>query len=363
MTYKFTPPDWKGESVAVIASGKSLTQELADSVKHMKRIAVRRAFRVAPDADIVLALDAPPNFGFWEESQDFAGIRVCGVEVEGLDAYHAHIPHECVEIAPGHLIEVRNNGLAALRLAAMTGAAKVVLVGFDAPPYSHFYGDADPDWDRYPGLQQGIAKIVAELRGAGVEVVGEPEQAPPAAVAYTQPGEVEHIVSLVASVDPRVVIEIGCNAGRTAAAILAAVASIERYVGIDAEPGHVTTLASQQGEILEQPGHLAASDARFELLTRPRGSFDLTAADLPQAHAVFIDGDHSHAGVLNDYSLAVAATQSGGIIIFHDDGREDMGVATALREIEAGGVKVDRIDGTSIAYVRVPAKPLRKGRA
>jgi hypothetical protein len=178
MTNKFNPPDWSGQEVAVLASGRSLTAELADSVKHLRRIAVRRACRLAPDADIVLALDAPPNFGFWDEIHDVAGIRVCGVPVDELDAYHVHIAHERVAIAPGHVLEVRNNGLAAIRLAAMTGARKIVLVGFDAPPYGHFYGDADPDWDQYPGLEAGIVAITAELAAAGVLVERLAPEAP-----------------------------------------------------------------------------------------------------------------------------------------------------------------------------------------
>jgi len=95
MTTPFKAPAWQGATVAVLASGPSLTQEVADSVKHLPRIAVRRAFRLAPDADLVLALDGPPNFGFWAESEGFAGIRVCGVECD-LDAMYAKTPYTTI---------------------------------------------------------------------------------------------------------------------------------------------------------------------------------------------------------------------------------------------------------------------------
>jgi len=162
-------PIWQGQTVAVLASGRSLTQELAESVKHLPRIAVRRAFRLALDADYVLSLDGPPNFGFWDESAVCTGTRVCGVECD-LDAAYLNIAHETVTLAPGHVVQIRNNGLAAIRLAAMFGAAKILLLGFDPEPFEHFYADVDSDWDRYPGLSIGLAALIDELRAGGVEV-------------------------------------------------------------------------------------------------------------------------------------------------------------------------------------------------
>lgn len=162
-------PIWQGQTVAVLASGKSLTQELADSVKHLPRIAVRRAFRLAPDADFVLALDGPPNFGFWDESAACTGTRVCGAECD-LHVAYLNIPHERVTLAPGNVIEIRNNGLAAIRLAVMLGASRILLLGFDPEPFEHFYPDVDRDWDRYPGLSIGLAALIAELSAQGIDV-------------------------------------------------------------------------------------------------------------------------------------------------------------------------------------------------
>lgn len=173
-------PIWQGQTVAVLASGKTLTQALADSVAHLPRIAVRRAFRMAPDADFVLSLDGPPNFGFWDESAACTGTRVCGVECD-LDAAYLNIAHEPVTLGPGHVIEIRNNGIAAIRLAAMLGAAKILLLGFAPEPFEHFYSDVDADWDKYPGLSIALPALVAELRASGIEV--EHVGAPPASEA------------------------------------------------------------------------------------------------------------------------------------------------------------------------------------
>lgn len=156
---------WAGEVVAVLAPGPGLTQELADSVRQHKRIAVRRAFEMAPDADILVSLDGPTGSlddAFWEDAQDFAGLRVCGVERDDVDALYCGMHYETVEIGPSEKIEIRNNGLAAIRIAQRAGAAKILLVGFDAARYEAQHG--------FAGLVQGLQQVIAELRAKGVEV-------------------------------------------------------------------------------------------------------------------------------------------------------------------------------------------------
>ena len=183
MTKPFTmTPIWAGQTVAVLASGASLTQEVADSVKHLPRIAVRRAFRLAPDADFLLSLDGPPNHGFWDESRTFAGIRICGVECDELDAMYANLPAELVTVGPAEQIQIRNNGLSAIRLAALSGATTIILLGFDGLPYKHFYDEVDGDWDQYPGLAAGLAALMCELRAQGIIIETDAPPLPAAAL-------------------------------------------------------------------------------------------------------------------------------------------------------------------------------------
>lgn len=162
------PPDlWAGETVAVIVNGPSLTQEMIDDVKHYKRIAVRRAFERVPSADMLVALDGPTGSmddAFWEDARDFKGIKVCGLKCD-VDALYPGLMYERVEISPTHTIEIRNNGLAGIRLAAQGGAAKILLAGFDAERY-----DAEHAHTGFWGMKEGLAQIIAELRGRGVEV-------------------------------------------------------------------------------------------------------------------------------------------------------------------------------------------------
>jgi len=162
MTTRWNVPRlFEGRMVAVLAPGKNLTQELADSVVDLPRIAVKRAYRLAPDADMLIGLDGTADAEFWTETDDFDGLRVCGTECD-LDVLYLHLPHEVVTLAPGHVIHIRNNGLAAIRVAAMAGASKILLLGFDTGRYEAFHG--------FRGLTEGLAQLTAELQARGVAV-------------------------------------------------------------------------------------------------------------------------------------------------------------------------------------------------
>lgn len=155
------------------------------------------------------------------------------------------------------------------------------------------------------------------------------------------PGELVALLHLFESVAPRVIIEFGVNAGRNAAAALRNLSTIERYVGVDVPPDYVTQMAVQRREVPASPGHLAAGDERFELILREYGTFDLEAADLPQACA----------GVLNDYALARAVTRPGGLIIFHDDnGLPDVEVTQTLNDLCRAGRNIVHVERTWLAF-------------
>lgn len=175
---------------------------------------------------------------------------------------------------------------------------------------------------------------------------------------FLHPGELEVIASLVRNA--KGVVEFGCQNGRTARVLLDSLPSIERYVGVDVLPGYVPDKVVQRGEVPADAGEFAVSDRRFRLLIRPRGSFDLDALDIGQVDAAFIDGDHSRAGVTNDYALARLCVRQGGVIVFHDyhdrrhpDGTPEVDVADVLHELVAAGRKIEHVAGTWIAFERV----------
>lgn len=167
---------------------------------------------------------------------------------------------------------------------------------------------------------------------------------------FFNPGELEALLHLIESVSAKVVIEFGVNEGRTPAAVLRNIETVERYIGIDVTPGYQTIMPVQRREVPAKPGHLAAHDPRFELIVRERGSFDLTAEDLPQADAVFIDADHSRQGLMNDYTLARRVIRPGGVIIFHDDNcLPVVEVTQTLNDLCDEGRKIFHIAGTWLA--------------
>jgi predicted O-methyltransferase YrrM len=170
---------------------------------------------------------------------------------------------------------------------------------------------------------------------------------------YFNPGELETLLHLFETVRPKVIIEFGVNTGRNAVAALRNLPGLERYVGIDVTQDYRTHMPVQRGEIPARPGELALHDPRFELIVRPRGSFELTPADLPEADAIFIDADHSRLGVMNDYALARARVRPGGIVIFHDDnGLPVVEVTQTLNELCAEGADIQHVAGTWLAFQR-----------
>jgi predicted O-methyltransferase YrrM len=168
------------------------------------------------------------------------------------------------------------------------------------------------------------------------------------------PGELETLITLIASVSPKRVIEFGINEGRTAQAILEYVPGIEHYIGIDVPPGHVTAAAVQRGEVPQVAGGLVGVDPRVQLIVREGGSQSLLPDDLPEADAIFIDGDHSRDGVENDTALALTCVRSGGIIIWHD--YHDLGtvdVREVLNEMYGGGWNLRHVKDTWLVFLEV----------
>jgi predicted O-methyltransferase YrrM len=171
---------------------------------------------------------------------------------------------------------------------------------------------------------------------------------------FFAPGEMEVFLDLIAKHRPRVVVEFGVNRGRNAAAVLRNFDFVEKYVGIDVLPGYLTGMKCQRNEVPLNAGELASHDPRFHLRLSKNGSYDLADGDLPACDFVFIDGDHSRAGVLNDHAIAMSHIRCGGVILFHDDnGRPEVQVTETLAELRKAGYKITHIDGTWFALQEV----------
>ena len=156
---------WSGEVVAILGAGPDMTPELAETAKKHKTIVCNRAVKFAPWADMFVALD--PHQPFWEEAEKlgFNGIRILGVELDDCDANYCGMMYERVQMPDGSQIEIRNNALAAIRIAFLAGAKKIILLGFDPVRYDEIHAHTG-----FRGLKEGLDQIVAEIKLAGVEV-------------------------------------------------------------------------------------------------------------------------------------------------------------------------------------------------
>lgn len=153
-------PQWTGQTVAVIACGPGLTAEAVEQLRKHRTIVVNEAHRLAPWADMLVAMDGnwPPA---WRE---FNGLRVCGVQDQDIDALHAGPFWERIGS-----MEFRNSGLAAVRIAAALGASRIILAGFSPETPGRFYDD-EVDTGQYAGVAEGLRQITAELTARGIVV-------------------------------------------------------------------------------------------------------------------------------------------------------------------------------------------------
>lgn len=151
-------PIWAGMTVAVLGNAPCLDLELVHLERPIPAIACNQAAIRAPWADMMVSIDA----NWRREADGFKGVRIVGFESDDLDACFVHIPHEIVTVAPGEELHIRSNLMAAIRIAAQAGAARILLLGID-PPYYEANLAA-------PGNVAGLAALTAEMAACGVVV-------------------------------------------------------------------------------------------------------------------------------------------------------------------------------------------------
>lgn len=109
--------------VAILATGPSLTQAQADSVRGMTVIAVSDAYRLAPWADALVSADA----AWWKHhSPEFKGKRYAAADVKGVKKFTAPTGS--------------NSGVLAINVAKSLGATEIYLFGYDGHG-THFFGE------------------------------------------------------------------------------------------------------------------------------------------------------------------------------------------------------------------------------
>jgi hypothetical protein len=161
----------KGQTVACLASGPSLTFEDCEAVRHLPCIAVNATFRAAPWAQALYGMDAK----FWaayadEISATFKGTRY------GWSRLTEKYDCTVMDGRPGFTGFI-NSGCDAISLAVWLGASRIVLLGYDCAltnGKTHWHGDHPKGLSNARTMDQWPAKFkrVSEYtRKRGVPVL------------------------------------------------------------------------------------------------------------------------------------------------------------------------------------------------
>lgn len=183
---------WPNSTVVILASGPSLSEIQCRQVQEWREsaggagaaatrrvISINTTFRRAPWADIIYGCDAP----WWNAYYAEARAACAGAFwTQDKKALH-HETMQRVESRPapglgrsaGIIHQGGNSGFQAVNLAYQAGAARMVLLGFDMS-CGHWHGDHPAPLTNtrafmLPNWISGFARLAADLREAGVDVV------------------------------------------------------------------------------------------------------------------------------------------------------------------------------------------------
>lgn len=163
-----------GQAVAVFATGSSMSQEVADEVRArgLPAIAVSDAFRLAPWASILYSADTK----WWDanpDAADFAGIKVCNQQnnrTKGV-VFIRGSGRLGFDPDPGAIRTGGNSGYQAVHVAIHTGAALILLFGFDMQGTHYFGPHRAPLRNTSPHSFRNWVDRFGALNGRGARIV------------------------------------------------------------------------------------------------------------------------------------------------------------------------------------------------
>jgi hypothetical protein len=176
------PRLWPGSTVVCLGSGPSLTLEDVDFCRGRARvIAVKDTIRLAPWADVLYS----GEIKWWRHygrTLAFDGLRY-GIEAEGMAALAPSVNVNVLkntgfiglETNPAGLRTGKNSGYQAINLAALLGAARIVLLGYDMQldgSRPHFFGDHPyPRSNVFRDFIQLFETLIEPLKQLGIAIV------------------------------------------------------------------------------------------------------------------------------------------------------------------------------------------------
>lgn len=177
--------DWRGECVAVVASGPSAKQvDLSLLRDRIHVIAIKATWELCPWSDVVYGCDA----AWWQSKNglpEYRGTKITyGMQAANAyrDLVRVDVKHEDKMLVetPGVIGSGGNSGFQAVNLAVQFGATSIILVGFDMTDRSgknHWYGRNNwrnannPDSLNFQRWLKAFNLALPQLRSLGVEVV------------------------------------------------------------------------------------------------------------------------------------------------------------------------------------------------
>jgi len=166
---------WEGKTVAIMASGPSMSQAAADDVREagIPSIAVNNTFELAPWADMLYAADS----GWWDvhaqTALKFPGLKVTCHEctVYKVVLWLRQSGCEGFDPDPKMIRTGGNSGYQAIHVAIQAGAKRILLLGYDMGG-SHWFGKHKPPLrNTDPNTYTVWISRFSGLIGHGAEIV------------------------------------------------------------------------------------------------------------------------------------------------------------------------------------------------
>lgn len=169
------PRMWEGRTVAVLASGPSMSSVVASTVRvaAIPAIVVNETFRLAPWADLLYAADED----WWKvtpEAMQFSGMKVSVAKIPGVRKL-INTGVTGFDPDPACIRTGGNSGYQAIHIAAHCGASRILLCGFDMhgnhwhPEHKHPLKTTPQE--TYPRWCSRFEVLAVELKDRGVTVL------------------------------------------------------------------------------------------------------------------------------------------------------------------------------------------------
>lgn len=181
-------PDWRGATVAILASGPSLSTAQVEQVRAWRAaggdrrvIAINTTYLLAPWADMLYACDDEWWDRYIAEVREVFTGELWTQDLPTATTHHINWVRSERGVGlgrkPGVINQGGNSGFQAINLAFQAGATRLLLLGYDMQPTagrSHWHADHPGTLQNdhpYPAWLADMRKLADGLTDEGVSVI------------------------------------------------------------------------------------------------------------------------------------------------------------------------------------------------